>query len=336
MAARRPRQVSAHAVPGMEWDRHWWVYDVLDKHERLREILGVDLGELLGCGFFGCVLSTNGPWVVKLTVDPTETIWVLIEEKVRAYERRTGKYLAAWPRVKDVLQLEPGVSLAGGAERKLYAIVREAARPAFERPGDVSSTEATLERMGVPKKIRDEGYDPVMGYRWWEWRDAAEAITQDLRDRDVAAGKAREVGRRCAELIVTSRLLRLYKSVGEELAEDYDAGFAGPDREAMFERHAKQVAGPKAVECLRPLVEPSAELNLRVGRPLGELLTMLAREGIVLADLHLLNIGWREHQVIDGDRQPSCLMVIDPGATPTTGRTEIERRMIANGRWRGR
>jgi hypothetical protein len=71
------------------------------------------------------------------------------------------------------------------------------------------------------------------------------------------------------------------------------------------------------------------------GEYLGESLRMLMENDILLRDVHLLNIGWRVHETIDEHWAPDCIVIYDPGHTPTPHRPRIEQRMIENASWPG-
>jgi hypothetical protein len=318
-------------------DRHRWVYDLLEKQDQLEDMLGVRLGEILGCGYFGCVVATDGPWVVKLTVDETEgPIWSAVEDVVTRNWGQTGEHLAGWPRVREIVELQPGVSLHG-RELKLYAIVREAAEPAFARwgPTDYVSTHATLKALGMNRKMIEQGYDPVSEELRSQPRYVTANIMHDLvhlQDRGRATRKQMlEIAKKSTRMIECLKQIYHYNLIGKEVRDVYLEWYEdqAEAREGAVLHFVGQVASDEV-----HLVASELEDN-EFGEPLGELFQALVDETIVLADVHAMNLGWRQHATVDGDTLPKCLMVIDPGATPTVQRTVIERRMIANGRWLG-
>ena len=49
-----------------------WVEQLLTKRDKIEKAIGMPLGTMLGCGHWGCVFESTAPWVVKLSIDPTE------------------------------------------------------------------------------------------------------------------------------------------------------------------------------------------------------------------------------------------------------------------------
>ncbi len=324
-------------VPGMDVGRHRWVYDLLEKEDQLEDILGVRLREILGCGYFGCVVATDGPWVVKLTVDETEgPIWSAVEDVVTKVWGETGHYLAAWPRVREIVQLKPGVSVYG-RELKLYAIVREAAAPAFAGgPYDpLHSTPETLRKLEIPERAIAQDYDPILEHHKSSPQIAKGSVMYDLLHAGnigkMTRKKALEIGRNVEDLLETLRALQNYSVSGKEVRDLYTDYYSdqAEARESAVRHLIKSVTMDEVHMFMSELSDNE------YAWPFAQLFTSLADDYIVLADVHALNIGWRQHRTIDKDTQPECLMVIDPGATPTVQRTVVEERMIANGRWLG-
>jgi hypothetical protein len=326
------------AVPGMVVDRHRWVYDLLEKQDQLEELFGLRLGDILGCGYFGCVIETDGPWVVKLTVDPTEgPIWSAIEDVVTKTWGETGHYLAAWPRVREIVQLDPGVTMHDG-EHALYAIVREAALPAFSHSRSgmsaIQSNHVTLLKMGMTQRMIDSGYDPVID----EWKTPVRNVTphvmHELVHLDigrVTRKKMLEIGKQVANMVETLKELYHYSDSGKEAREVYLEWYS--DQAEARESAVRHLIDSVTKDEVHMFMDELTDNEF--GWPFAELFTTLVDNYIVLADVHAMNIGWRQQKTINGEAQPNCLMVIDPGATPTVQRTIVEKRMIANGRWLG-
>jgi hypothetical protein len=63
--------------------------------------------------------------------------------------------------------------------------------------------------------------------------------------------------------------------------------------------------------------------------PLGESLAMLASNGIILRDVHLLNIGWH---IARDDDDWDRVVIFDPGHTPTESGEDIETVLVEEGR----
>lgn len=134
-----------------------WVKELLGQRPEIGKAIGSPLGEMLGCGHWGCVVDSSGPLVVKLTIDPNEApIWEKIIEL--AAEEAWGEEGVV--RVKGLFRLEPGV-MYGGRSRKVYAIVREAVDPVFE--GDWRLSMRTVQELGLPVSVWPVSYVPSYG-----------------------------------------------------------------------------------------------------------------------------------------------------------------------------
>jgi hypothetical protein len=306
--------------------RKRWVNDLLAKRDALERAVGVPVGELLGCGHFGCVFTSEPPWVVKLSVDPTEgPIWA---EILNAIEENAGYGADGFCRVKDIVRLKPDVGM-GKKKRALYAVVREAVMPVFtdEGYGGIGTTEFTLEQLGLA------GTESSTGYRdeWWERLHEEHLKTPRVRDFAAtidALMEYRKVGV-MAQYIEKARNPRVPWWHREQYLESLrDRGYASgypprlvPDWQDRLQRRAEQAA---------------YKMGGPIGGPLGESLVMLAGMGIVLRDVHLMNVGWRIHDCIGDDcADTGAIVIFDPGHTPSKERREIPERMVVNGRWPG-
>ena len=109
------------ALPG-------WAKDVLRKRERIEAILGQPIGDLYGCGHFGCVFRSTPPWSVKLTRDPTEgAMWAQLASFVRDNNYGTGGIA----RVRDIVRLRPDITFRRRTW-PVHAVVREEILPLWE------------------------------------------------------------------------------------------------------------------------------------------------------------------------------------------------------------
>lgn len=54
-----------------------------------------------------------------------------------------------------------------------------------------------------------------------------------------------------------------------------------------------------------------------IGAALGESLSMLASNEVILNDVHVFNLGWRFLPDVEGIEGYTCLVLFDPGRTPT-------------------
>jgi hypothetical protein len=293
------------------------VRDLLEKRDALERAIGMPVGDMLGCGHYGCVFRSQGPWVVKLTVDPTEgPIWSNIVELLDEEPWGVGGF----SRVKKIVRLTPDVG-AGRRKRRLYAIVREECEPAFTLVVDRAyPTEQTAEVLGLPyDELKEE----------WSIDDLKSAPDDDngqgyelrmrlMEDYGYDEDYAWSAQRNLWDLRSTLDGLNEYSWAANTLVEAQQG--------KGLERHFVESTVEEARACME-------QMRGWVGEPLRRSLQLLAFNGIYLRDVHELNIGWRVHETIDGSRQPECLVIFDPGHTPTAERPEIEERMIANARW---
>lgn len=105
-----------------------WVTALLAKRTRIEGALGVPLGEMLGCGHFGCVFQSSRGLVVKLSIDPTEgPIWAKIRGLIE--EERYGDL--GFPEVTSITRLTPDIPY-GGRKKKVWAILRGEITPVFD------------------------------------------------------------------------------------------------------------------------------------------------------------------------------------------------------------
>lgn len=108
-----------------------WVEALLTKRAALEKVLGVPLGEMLGCGHFGCVFDSTPPWVVKFSIDPTEgPIWSKIVGLMKGEQYGEGGF----PEIKSITRILPDIPY-GGRKKKVWAIVREAVEPVYKSDG---------------------------------------------------------------------------------------------------------------------------------------------------------------------------------------------------------
>lgn len=280
-------------------NRKKWVEALLGKRSRIEGALGASLGDMLGCGHWGCVFVSEGPWVVKLSIDPTEgPIWSKIAGLVED-EHYGGDGLV---KLKSITRLTPDL-VVGGRKRKVWAIVREGVEPVFReyRPKELGdrgrgtrtlTSKFTNDLLGYSKP---QAWNlPVMNHKQ---EDFAKGISSLFKYRDLARFWH-----------IKHDALRGRQR--EKIVERYGAAFEeGLDRTAERIQHVADVgfSGPHMA-------------------PLGESLSMLASNGIYLRDVHNLNIGWH---VPTGDDDWARVVIFDPGHTPTEG-VDIEERLIEN------
>jgi hypothetical protein len=112
-----------------------WVEALLTKRDKIEKAIGMPLGTMLGCGHWGCVFESTPPWVVKLSIDPTEgPIWSKIMGLVS--EEQYGAL--GFPEIKSLHRITPDIPY-GGRKKKVWAIVREGIEPVYKStPANIS------------------------------------------------------------------------------------------------------------------------------------------------------------------------------------------------------
>jgi hypothetical protein len=298
--------------------RKRWIKDLLAKRKAVERAVGMPLGDMLGCGHFGCVFDSTGPWVVKLTVDPTEgPIWArivgLIEE-----EDWGGQ---GFPRVKDIVRLRPDVGTAK-RKRPLYAIVREDCEPCYTlQRGRFKVTDYTLTRLGLPLDLATESQWQLM----YGGQLNKAALLKTLKvTHGYESLRAQETVERADEFVDTIKAIGHYTAH----AQEYRNTLKHRDPYAYY-----TLPGVTREQVISRLEQYSYKAHGAIGEPVGESLRMLLGNDVILFDVHLQNIGWRVHEQIGDDWQPDCVVIYDPGHTPTPLRPKIEQRMIENARW---
>jgi hypothetical protein len=129
-----------------------WVEQLLAKRDKIEKFLGLPLGTMLGCGHWGCVFESTPPWVVKLSIDPTEgPIWSKIKGLLD--EEQWG--LHGFPEIKSLHRITPDLVTPGGRKKKVWAIVRENVEPVFvNRRDGLHFSDLTREKYGLPLGLR--------------------------------------------------------------------------------------------------------------------------------------------------------------------------------------
>ena len=280
-----------------------WLNDLLEHREAAERAIGAPLGKILGCGHFGCAFASTEPWAVKLTVDPNEApMWAFIGETLALDP--TGQAAAGFTRVKDIVHLLPG---AGRGQRKkpLYAIVREQIHPVFENNPPNHLTDYTVRRLELDPQDKSI---------------TAALILNDTPDLERLLGElieVRGIGVAEAERIV-GQLRDFWNAL--RATHIYD--------DAVERHHLRKLSRKKMLsEVGRALGMVEGE----VGAGLRDGLGLMLDHGVLFEDLHIQNIGWRTHALIEGyGTLPQGLVIFDPGRTPTPYKPKIGQRQIAN------
>jgi hypothetical protein len=288
-----------------------WVSDLLERQDELEDILGVPLGLTLGCGAFGCVMQSTGPWVVKITSDPTEgNVWQIIQNE----ERAVPGSMAGFPRVRQVLRVRPDIVTELGP-RPLHIIVREGAAPVFTAQDAISKR--TLRELGLPAN----GYDPM---KWFPYSPPPDTLMDELQEARVPARERPQVMENIYGMLGMLTILRTYRKIGRDVMNErwMDGGISSETR-ATVKRQTKFIM---------------ASLHDWWGSaPLARSLMRFANDGEALTDVHFLNIGWREKEKVTGFKDaPICVVVLDPGATFMDAEVEIEEVTLRARTSRGR
>jgi hypothetical protein len=313
-----------------------WVEQLLTKRDKIEKAIGMPLGKMLGCGHWGCVFESTQPWVVKLSIDPTEgPIWSKIAGLLR--DEQWG--LQGFPEIKSIHRITPDL-VTGGRKRKVWAIVRENVEPVFKEykarelglhgGGTVLRTSPyTTEKLGLHAPVGAYDFQRPRG----EVADAA--VMLGLRRPSPPAelsawtpqqedfGRAIDGLMKYKEAATAWHTLRSpARTHGQIKTQSYyraQFGCGGPsqDRDCL----------EKIEYRLNRVVETM--FNGPAMAPLGESLNMLASHGVYLRDVHLLNIGWH---IARDDDDWDRIVIFDPGHTPTAGGKDIEEALVENRR----
>lgn len=273
-----------------------WVEVLLRRKAALERAAGGELGAMLGCGHWGCVFDMpNSPWVLKLTVDPTEAhIWSkileLVEEEVYGND--------GFPRFKKLFKLEPGIPYGKSGRTKIaYGIVREKVAPVFKdgRFG-VELTDFTKHHLGLDHLTVNV---PVRG-KPNAWQTVPAPVLYQRLVSKAVEGLDERTQNRVDEFVENIQAVQAYRN--EARLWHKGGGFLSrEERAARLEHIVNRMGGP-------------------MGGPLGESLQLLLANEVVLNDVHLLNLGWRFLKEVEGHDGYTCLVVFDPGHTPTAKR----------------
>lgn len=279
-----------------------WVEALMTKRHAIAGALGVPLGEMLGCGHWGCVFESVSPWVVKFSIDPTEgPIW----SKIGGILADEAYGADGFVELKSITRLTPDLRV-GGKNRKVWAIVREAVEPVFREYSQKELGKrghgTTLMTSGVTTALLDlPGPESPFGLRRGtdKQKDFSDGIDGLFDYRELATlwhllGKSR------LGSVERSRLGAMRSRYGMDSQDDV---------EEAIDRVLGHLRGP-------------------LMGPLGESLVMLASNRIFLRDVHNMNIGWHLPR---SDDDWAKVVVFDPGHTPTD-KMEIETVLLENPR----
>lgn len=275
-----------------------WVEELLTKRAAIEHAVGMPLGRMLGCGHWGCVFESEPPWVVKLSIDPTEgPIWMKITALIREEQYGDGGFAE----ILSVRRIMPNL-IVGGRNRKVWAIVREGIEPVFR---EYSAKE--LGRHGGGTMVATSeftnallGFDKPKSVHPSDNEDFGQAINGLARYRDAATAW---------HLLGSHPRTHRQREIRDY--HEHQLGFS-----------SREDAEYKALRIVETAFYGGA------WAPLGESLAMLASNGIYLRDVHFLNIGW--HIARDNDDWDR-VVIFDPGHTPTESGGDIEQVLVEEG-----
>lgn len=289
----RMRANSPERAPG-------WVKRLLERRQRIEKAIGAPLGAMLGCGHFGCVFDSTEPWVVKLTIDPTEgDMWAALTEfQIESHYGTDGI-----ARVHEVVRLKPDMSWRG-KPRAVHAVLRERVFPIWgdEYAGYFSAV--TLDRLGLTDL-------PPPG-RFSHWSMEAVRPVSVRNDPSLPP----RVRGNLQEFYSLMHGLLKYR----EAAEDWHRG--ATLKRAWNKERVQEAAW-------EDMLNAANRMSGWVGGYIGETLVSLMDRDIVLRDVHWENIAWRANDRIEGEELPLSLIIFDPGHSPTAQR-EIREVLVAN------
>lgn len=276
-----------------------WVETLLAHKDPLERAAGFRLGPVLGCGHWGCVVDlVNSPWVLKLTVDPTEAhIWAKILELMK--DERYGE--DGFPRFKKLFRLDPGIPYGKqGRTKAAYGIVREKIAPVFsDARFGLELTDFTKQQLGLAHLTVNV---PVRG-KPGAWQAVPAPVLYDqLRSKSIV-GLDQQAQYKSDEFVENIEMLVKYRFEARlwHKGDPMGSFLTREERSSRLERILNRMGGG-------------------IGGPLGESLQMLLSNNVVLNDVHQLNLGWRFLDEIEGVEGYPTLVVFDPGHTPTQKR----------------
>lgn len=238
----------------------------------------------LGCGHYGCVIETNEPDVVfKLTTDTSEAAFVA-----------AALTLTEWPagmvRYYDIFELPET-----HRKRRVFVLWRQ---EAFN-VGEI----ANAYRGGAAAARYADKY----GER------SVKEFTSNIRQWQVTAGAMRNQMTRVKEPEVFLESAHAEADRAWALYADDRAFKMGPS--LYGEPRMKMVAyghkGPLAFELRRIQLEQLAMemANTHAGYLIGQALGFYLEEGMLLADVHMGNLG----EIVPEDHEKWELVITDPG-----------------------
>lgn len=228
----------------------------------------------LGCGHYGCVYETEDPGVVfKLTTDETEA-W-FVQTALKLFQNQE------WPRGLVRYHTIYGVPDVKHRKRNVFVLWRD-----------------SVEHVGYPMSWQQKHQDELEASNWlMKYKDAAATLRDVLQkkktDFDWATLPDHPVIEQAKEYYWDAKNNQSYTHW-----------------ESMLLR-TKRLSGNDAVAWLYAMLWIAVEELMQNGQVylIGEVLRNLLEQGIVLADVHLNNVGQKQYE---GYHSPVWI-ITDPG-----------------------
>lgn len=183
MRVNRAREVQERVTGAYEPTFNEWSRLIADKGDDLQEALGVTVGDIVGCGAFGCVVASEPGKVIKLSSfrahgggDEELSFWT----KMKSEQKRTNS-----PASKGVVKIDKVALIEDKDTGEEYiAVLRDAVEPLLLHGGGAPS-DATTSRISrdAVKMLRET----------WHWQGlpaaaGANEAVQEYGLHDVHAG----------------------------------------------------------------------------------------------------------------------------------------------------
>lgn len=302
-----------------------WADFVKSNQRVFAEQLGWHVGRLLGCGFYGCVYESSDPWVVKFTRDATEgPVWAYIAELHNDPE--IAHDMGGFLRPHDVARIRPDViwdvigDPDGPQQLPVYAIQRESATPIFQfdKYGDMYLTRRTAQELQLDQieiEMASEGGRADM------LSDDGMPMWTTVLDLLGTPGVSKNVKLRISDLAMFYTTLNDYRVDAEAYWDSWRLRNVIEKDELSDRMSAQAMRILRSAKALRRRADGSANM---FGDVLGTtLFQAFDVADMVLPDLKIDNVGWRDHAHVDGTTLPLTIAVTDPGVAMTPYRPEV-------------
>lgn len=125
-----------------------WIEIVRGKQAAYERAIGAPLGEVIGCGHWGCIFESTDGRVVKITLDEQEgPMWA----SIGVLFKRERKAVVSVPEIHDIVRLAPSLPLKRGGYARPWAIVRDRVMPLMNPEDTNRPSDFTLDLTGDMK-----------------------------------------------------------------------------------------------------------------------------------------------------------------------------------------